>query len=374
MPILFFVARILSLLRLPFAVLPYLIKLALRYFLKDAFEAFWSQYSVQAVRTAGDFFNLGCTAWIFYLFLASHSPSWLALLVDISAAAECVRLITEKGIMILSAFWQALPHRRIAQWMRGRTYSRPLQRYASYYVLTDAQRLERSMRRLKALVKLRGTDQTAAKMRYVTAFRIVPDGLGLRSGAVRDVARGEIFVHAGWSSNPDLLRGIALRRSPWIFDPRYLRRPFRYRTEANHLMTLLVFENACLCPLFAIYQFGHEIKSARYEIFFQFFRWSGVEIEPTVRANGTNRPDIVARILVSGWAKATTTPRPLWRDGEVIADLDGQPLPSALAIAERYTFPVKYVREVLIPKLLAAREKILQRSIYACRSQEPHRS
>lgn len=374
MLILFFVTRILSLLRLPFAVLPYLLKLALQYFLKDAFEAFWIQYSVQAVRTAGDFFNLGCIAWIFYLYLASHLPSWLALLVSISAVAECVRLITEKGIMILSAFWQALPHRRIAQWMRGRIYSRPLQRYASYYVLTDAERLERSMSRLKALVKLRGTDQTAAKMGNVTAFRIVPDGLGLRSGAVRDVARGEIFVHAGWSSNPDLLRGIALRRSPWIFDPRYLQRPFRYRTEANHLMTLLVFENARLCPLFAIYQFGHEIKSARYEIFFKVFRWSGVEIEPTVCADGINRPDVVARILVSGWAKATTTQRPLWRDGEVIADLDGQPLPSALAIAERYTFPVQYVREVLIPKLLAAREKIPHRSIHACRSQEPYRS
>jgi hypothetical protein len=101
---------------------------------------------------------------------------------------------------------------------------------------------------------------------YVRAFRIVPDSHPLEAGDVRDVATGEVFIHRSWTNDPFLLMGLAVRRGAWVFDPRYLRRPFYYRTESNYLATLAVWHAAPVCPPMALYQFGHEIKAARYAV------------------------------------------------------------------------------------------------------------
>jgi len=178
--------------------------------------------------------------------------------------------------------------------------------------------------------------------------------MDLRAGNVRDVARGEVYVHAEWTSDLNLLYGLALRRSPWIFDPRFLQRPFYYRTEANRLMTAFVFENFRLCTLFAIYQFGHEVKSARYDAFYRIARWLGYELEEYVYADGAYNFDPFAKWLLKKDLKIDTKkPRPLWTDKEVLHDLEGFPIPSAFEIAERYTYPLKYVQEVLLPKIVA---------------------
>jgi hypothetical protein len=350
----YYFAYTLSLFRLPFALIPYLIKLCLFLSLKDSFSGFWHKYFVQLIRVFGDFVNF----FLFVaLFLKFHGmwDSWiLRTILVLSITAEAFRLITEKGTTILSAFWQLLPHRSIAERLHGKSNSHVLKIYCRYYILSDQERLWKTLHRLRALARLSNNAQAVSKLKYVNSFKIVPDSTDLRAGEIRNVALGEIYAHASWTSNPDLLRGLALRRSPWIFDPRFLRRPFYYRTEANRMMTNFVFENFRLCPLFAVYQLGHEIKSARYDAFFRVIRWFGYELEEPVQANGTYKFDPLARTLLENHLKLSTkNSRSLWTDDEVIKDLKGCVIPPALEIAKRYTYPLIYIQEVLLPKILA---------------------
>jgi len=349
----YYLAYILSLLRLPFALIPYLAKLLLFFLLRDSFLKFWNAYSVQVIRIFGDYVNfLVCVA----LFSKAYGfiDIWLikAILILV-IAAEAIRLLTEKGTVVFSALWQLLPHRSIAKKFLGKFNSRLLKAYTSYYILSDQQRLNKVLRNLKAQARLLKNTQTIFKLRYVSSFKVVSDSRDLRSGKVRDVARGEIYIHASWTNNPDLLRGLALRRSLWIFDPRFLSRPFYYRTQANSLMTTFVFENYRLCPLYAIYQFGHEIKSARYDAFFRIAHWLGYELEETIRADGTYKFDPFAKTILKNRLESNLeSSRALWTDDEVIKVLEGCPVPSALEIAERYTYPLIYVQEVLLPRIV----------------------
>jgi len=348
----YYFAYFLSLLRLPFTLVPYLMKLAIYCYLGGSFSGFWSKRSVQLFRMFGDFINFLITVLLFYNIYELVRFSIIKNLLLLSVMAEAIRLSTEKGVMIFSAVWQIIPHRSIARRLHANRRSNVLKAYCKYYLLSDEERLVEAMRKLKALVRLLKMSKTNSKLRYVSSFQIAPDSIDLRAGTVRNVARGIVYVHASWTNNPDILWGQALRRSPWIFDPRYLKRPFYYRTEANRLMTLFVFENARLCPLFAIYQFGHEIKSARFDAFFRIARWFGYELEETIRVDGTYNFDPFAKAILSFYSNLTTkTSRPLWTDDEVIADLAGRSICSALEIAEKYTYPLIYVQEVLLSKL-----------------------
>jgi hypothetical protein len=350
----YYLAYVLSLLRLPFAGIPYLAKLFLFFLLRDSFLKFWNTYSVQVIRIFGDYVNFLICAVLLskaYIFIDIWLIKAILILVIV---AEAIRLFTEKGVVVFSALWQLLPHRALARTFHGKFYSHLLKGYINYYILSDQQRLNKVLRNLKARARLLRNTQTIFKLRYVSSFKVVSDSIDLRSGKVRDVARGEIYIHANWTNNPDLLRGLALRRSPWIFDPRFLPRPFYYRTQANRLMTTFVFENYRLCPLYAIYQFGHEIKSARYDAFFRIARWLGYELEETIRADGTYTFDPFAKTILKNRLKSNSeTSRPLWTDDEVIKELEGCPVPSALEIAEKYTYPLIYVQEVLLPKIIA---------------------
>ena len=194
--------------------------------------------------------------------------------------------------------------------------------------------------------------ELARKLAYVHAFHIVPEQVGLRAGHVRDVARGEIFIHRRWTNDVWLLWGQVLRRSPWIFDPRYLRRPFYYRTESNRLMTLCVLQHARYSVPYAIFQFGHEIKAARYDAFYRLGQWLGFKLEGEVRADGTYEFDPLIRWLRQ---ESSATAYPLWTDDETIHHIltqcsNGETV-SALDIAVRYTYPLKYVEEVLWAKI-----------------------
>ena len=207
---------------------------------------------------------------------------------------------------------------------------------------------------LKAKARLYGMKQTLEKLRYLYAFRIVPNEFILRYGNVRNIAVGEVFVHANWSSSPDLLYGLALRRSPWIFDPRYLRRPFYYRSEANPLMTRFVLENIVLCPIFCVYQFGHEIKSARYEIFYKLMRRIGLNCEQFVCANGVHSFDVLASFIF-GDKKNCESMKP---EGELLSQLYSEQQPfSAIEIAKKYHLPLIYVQEEILPIILSASEQ-----------------
>jgi hypothetical protein len=190
--------------------------------------------------------------------------------------------------------------------------------------------------------------EVAQKLAYFTGFRLVPDTLNLRAGRVRDVARGEIFIHLGWLNDPWLLKGLALRRTPWIFDPRWLRRPFYYRTEANPLVTCFVLRHWKYCPPYAWYQFGHQIKAARYKLFYELCRGLWRNLETPVLCDGAVEPEP----LLHFWFKLGRARRPLWSETEVRQAVTDMPVEvSSEEIAVRFTLPLLYVKEVLRPRL-----------------------
>jgi hypothetical protein len=284
--------------------------------------------------------------------------NFLLALVYLMAAAEFIRLASEKDQMIYSALWQFIPHRKIATTITKRQESRPLwkwlanslSRYRHYYALNDDGRMQHILNVLKT--RASADPEARAKLRYVRGFRIIPRDHGLRCAGVRNVADGEIFIHNNWTSDPWLLIGQALRRSPWVFDPRYVQRPFYYRSQSNRLATLFVLRHARWSPLYAWYQFGHEIKVARYDLFFRACRWMGFDLEETVRTDGTYRFDPFI-----GWLGKRPYQRALWSDEEVMRDIlrMNDTAISAQEIAARYTYPQIYVDEVLLKKIESAR-------------------
>jgi hypothetical protein len=239
-------AQVLALLRLPLTLLPYVAKLLLHFALPIGYKTKRRSEIVELFGIIGDVANLGLTTIVVTTTLGETRPAPLVYLAYLPLAAEGIRLVCEKGRMCSSAIWQIMPHRQVAKRIaiidqpscRAWRILHPLSRYRRYYLLTDDDRLSYTLASLKREAAL---DPPAAHvLTYVQGFRIVPTAHSLRAGWVRDVAAGEIFVHRRWTSDPDLIIGQALRHSPWLFDPRHLERPFRYRGDSNRLGTLLV--------------------------------------------------------------------------------------------------------------------------------------
>lgn len=350
----YYFAYILSILRLPFAVLPYVIKLGC--FLLFRLHYSVGQYAilVEGMRIIGDFANFGLTT---ILMMQFGLPAWFIVLF---AAAESVRLVAEKGQMIVSAVWQQFPHREAAHWlMNYAPDSHWVGRYSSYYGLSDPERMAYILRTLKNFVA--DNPETSRKLEYVNGFRIISQECGLRAGNVRDVALGVIFIHRKWTNDPWLLVGQALRRAPWMFDPRYLSRPFYYRTQSNRLATLFVLQYARFCPPYALYQIGHEIKAARYDLFYRLIRCFGINVEAKVQADGTAQFDSLICWIdkSSSRLQEINTKHELWSDEEALADIErriqaGETV-TPQEIAVDYTYPMKYVEEVLWGKVCSVR-------------------
>jgi hypothetical protein len=342
--IVYIISYALGLLRIPYMVLPYLAKLVCFLILRGRFWRMWDSYPVQIVRLGGDFLNLPVTALLI---------NWLigdTLLFELTLFAEAVRLISEKMQMAISGLWQLIPHQQVAVMLNERAsdYLKVgLHRYVAYYSLNSEDRAEWIIRILKAQV----TDPTAAdKLSYITRFRIVDDDRSLRTGEVRNIPRGEIYIHRRWTNDPWLLIGQAVRRCPWLFDSRYLQRPFSYRTQSNRLSTLFVFELAPCSPPYAWYQFGHEIKVARYDAFYRILRGGGLNLEPPLSRDGTVYSDPILR-QIEAWLTGSQphhSIEPMLSDNEVIRQIMTTHL-DAEQIAVRYAYPLRYVEEVLLP-------------------------
>lgn len=353
------IAHIFSPLRLPLAVIPYLTKSSIMLVTHRNFNTLKSE----VFRLVGDFANLGFTTWLLVLIAGPPTLEPLILLLYVPVGAECIRLLTERGQMMFSGGWQLLPHRRIALALKafppsstlGYSMSRLFVRYCNYYALSDEERAQCILHILKQRALY--DKDLFRKLEYVHSFRLIEGNFLLLAGKIRDVAKGEVFINRRWTNDPWLLIGMAMRRSPWIFDPRYLQRPFYYRTQSARLVAQLMFKHARYCLPFIIYQFGHEIKDARYRMFFGTLHYLGIHIEGQVRADGTYAFDPLLRWFKRrvGIGIAEPELRPLWTDEEVLADVahrreNGEWL-SAEAIAEQYTYPRKYVEEVLVSKI-----------------------
>jgi hypothetical protein len=359
-------AYILSLLRTPLGLLPYLVKMFIFFALGIGYESSQSTYFREILNMTGDCINLACTVLLVLLVCGPPRIEPATFLLYLPVGAELVRLITERVPLIFSATWQVLPHRGIAQRLQAHQSPRGLigivapclSRYCQYYALSASDRSEYILRALKH--KAANDQELSKRLEYIESFRIISQRKGLRGGNVRDVARAEVFIHSSWTSDPWLLTGMAIRRAPWMFDPRYLRRPFYYMTEANRVATLCVLEHARYSLPYALFQFGHEIRVARLHFFYGLLRLLGADVEEKVSADGTFQFDQFIYWLGRRFAHERVSPkqRYLYTDDEVIEDIvcrhrAGEEI-TALAVASRYTYPVKYVEEVLLKKIDAA--------------------
>ena len=224
----YIVAYPLTILRLPYALMPYLIKTLIWFVIGPKREKYWSYRFPQFLRTLGDWANLVVTTALLSALLdwiigaADATP-----IISISLLVEYIRLMAEKGQMLFSAAWQLLPHRCFATTIltgRSSILHRHLRAYIQYYHLSDADRI--------AAVEMTIAEYAARhrsahdKLRYFRGFKVVPNNHPLWSGNVRNVASGLVYIHASWTSEPWLLLGQALRRGSWVFDPRIL--PFDF--------------------------------------------------------------------------------------------------------------------------------------------------
>lgn len=358
------VAYFLSLLRAPLGLLPYLLKIWLQLGLNIRYEARTTTYRREILNMFGEIANVTLTWVLISLIVGPARSPWWVIACYLPVWAECVRLLAERIPILFSAAWQVLPHRQIARSWQPRTGQnhtwKALNRYCYYYSLNETERADYILRVLKQR-SIRDED-VFRRLAYVRKFRIVPQQQGLRGGLVRDVARGEIFIHATWTSDPWLLIGMALRRSPWPFDPRFLRRPFYYMSEANRVTSLFTLRQARYSLPFALFQFGHEIRVARLHFFYVLLRSLGADIERKVAADSTFQNDQCIFWLRQRLSRDSrpVEPRPLYSDEEVIAELApavaAGSLPSAQEIAARYTFPLKYVEEVLLARVVQTQE------------------
>ena len=120
---------------------------------------------------------------------APFIPAWLM----ISALTEIIRLAAEKGSMLFSAVWQRLPHRRLARCC-------VVCRATSITMLAPLTIvLPASMHVLMPVLRPIKTPRAAVLLSRISR---VPDRFALRTGVVRDVATGEIFIHRAGSMIP----------------------------------------------------------------------------------------------------------------------------------------------------------------------------
>jgi hypothetical protein len=362
--LLYGVSYVLSLLRAPLGILPYLVKLCLHLVLRLRYEARRTTYRREALNMVCEIANLAVTWMLVVRLVGPARLQWWVVLCYLPIWAECVRLLTERVPILFSAAWQLAPHRHFARWQQCRKLCQSwsvLARYCRYYSLGDTERAAFVLDLLKR--RSAADPEVSQRLAYLRAFRIVPQQQGLRGGLVRNVARGEVFIHAVWTGDPFLLIGMVLRRAPWPFDPRYLRRPFCYMSEANRVTSLFVLRHARYSLPYAIFQFGHEIRVARLHCFYVLLRWLGADIERKVWADGTFQNDQCIDWLKRrlGRASEAMEARPLYSDEEVCAELASAiaagALPSAQEIAERYVYPLQYVEEVLLPAIKRLQEK-----------------
>jgi hypothetical protein len=340
-------AYLCALARLPFTPGPWLVKRAFFLLLPHRAALRWQQPGIQLLRLAGEGANLLIVALLLQHTLPFDRRA--TVVVALVAGAEGLRLAAQKGQMLASASWQALPHRTTARFVGEVVPRLAGSAYCRYYGRDDGVRL----RYLRATIRRLARPHPLAVRRLASfnGFRIVPDSHYLRSGDVRDIACGDVFVHHRWTNDPWLLIGLALRRAPWIFDPRELPRPFGYRTTANRVMTAFVLCHARFSPPFAWYQFGHEIKAASHDLVLRALGLLGVVCEAPLRADGTFPFEYDAAGHREGQ---------LWTDDTALRDIRrrlaaGEAV-SALEIAQRYAYPRCYVVDVLLPRLHGAPE------------------
>ncbi len=107
-------AYILSLLRAPLGLLPYLMKLFIFFVLNIRYESAQSTYVREVINMVGDFVNVGLSTLLVWVVVGPPTISLPGFVFYVPIGAELIRLITERVPITFSAVWQLIPHRSIA--------------------------------------------------------------------------------------------------------------------------------------------------------------------------------------------------------------------------------------------------------------------
>ncbi len=103
------IAYILSLLRAPLGLLPYLVKLFIFFVLRTDYESSRSTYKREVINVFGDIANLCMTFLLVFVLVGVPAFPSLTFLIYLPIMAELVRLLTERVPMLFSADWQLFP-------------------------------------------------------------------------------------------------------------------------------------------------------------------------------------------------------------------------------------------------------------------------
>jgi hypothetical protein len=150
---------------------------------------------------------------------------------------------------------------------------------------------------------------------------------------------------------------MAVRRAPWMFDPRFLRRPFHNDSESHPLVTRFLFSHARYYPPYVIYQFGHGVVNAHRELFYKTSRRLGINAEPFVLKDGSSPRDLLTTAWLRRRKRQATSVylQPLCSDEEAIASILSRASESSqwstIAVATEFSYPLKYVEEVLLDQI-----------------------
>jgi hypothetical protein len=352
-------AQFLSYIRAPMSWVPFLFEVPLALASPDPKKSLVKGVRWIIVEGVRDLANFILSIWVVHEIVGPPQLLGWNLVLYLPISAEGIRLLTEYGQSLFSACWQLLPHANIVHGLSRRNLLKgSLHRYCYYYSLAEEERSEFLVEWLRA--RSACDDELSSKLAYVRSFHFISDDNYLHGGLVRDVAQGQIWIRKTWTNDPWLLVGLAIRRSPWVFDPRYVARPFYYRTYSARVTTRLVLRCFRYCGPFAIYQFGQEVLTARHALYFRVMRALGVDLEEPVRCDGSFRYDRLLSWIQKKLGRTPLTPdlRPLWGVDETIEDVvrrtrSGETL-SNTEIASLYCYPYKYVEEVLT-KLISAK-------------------
>lgn len=87
------IAYVLSLLRAPLGLVPYLVKLFLFFVLRIRYEAVRTSYPRELLNLVGDLLNFGLTAVLVWWLVGPPRFQWLSLLLYLPLGAELLRLL-----------------------------------------------------------------------------------------------------------------------------------------------------------------------------------------------------------------------------------------------------------------------------------------
>src|SRR5690554_6230534 len=104
-------ACLFSFARLPFALFPFFLRLALLWTVGSHYRPFWHSHHGQLLPIVGECANLLLTTKLMLL-VGGEAGGWSAAFISATVVAESVRLVTQKGQMLFSAGWQLLPQDR----------------------------------------------------------------------------------------------------------------------------------------------------------------------------------------------------------------------------------------------------------------------